>query len=609
MIVAEILRQADRAARAGKIEDTERLSREALRLAPHECRALSYLGWAQQTRGAYREAADTFHALTQAEPRNALHWANLGTALRSAGEFDRAMKAYQEVLELDFVSVDFLLNLGLLHLDRYEYGRARAVLKSAAELAPDNVEIRFFHAASCYGDADNQEAEAALRDWRQFRSVGTDMLLRVASLLTQLGVTEGADHLLQEALRREPRHALASIRLAELRERTNRTGEARQLLQAIPAEKMFVPELREDLLSLESRLAERSNDWATAKTKYQQLLQLTPWSHQRYHVLFPLARVHDELGECEEAMRALREAHESQFEFLQRAAPRFTHPGRCTLNIVNYSCVADDIARWHEAEPPAERSPIFIVGFPRSGTTLLEQALDAHPLLRSMDEQPFLQKAIDEMGRLGVAYPEKLADLDIARCEATRARYWTLAQTKVALEPGQRLVDKNPLNLLRLPAIRRLFPRAKIILAIRHPCDVLLSNYMQHYRAPEVAIMSRTLESLADGYRRAFDFWYAQQALLDADVLELRYEDLVRDFERHVRGIAEFLCIPWDDSVLEPAEHARRRGYISTPSYCQVVQPVNEKAVARWHKYEAYMRPVIPALSPFMNRWRYLERN
>jgi hypothetical protein len=224
-----------------------------------------------------------------------------------------------------------------------------------------------------------------------------------------------------------------------------------------------------------------------------------------------------------------------------------------------------------------------------------------------MDEQPFVQYALDEIVA-AVYYPEQLAKLTPDQLRTIRARYLERAASKVQLEPGQRLVDKNPLNLLRLPVIQRLFPNAPIVLAVRHPCDVILSCFMQHFRAPHFVMLCANLQSLAEGYRRSFDFWYSQAAMLSPHVLEVRYETFVADFERGVRDMAEFLQLPWNDAMLAPAEHARAKGFISTPSYSQVVQPVNQKAVGRWRAYERHFAPIIPLLQPYLERWGYADR-
>jgi hypothetical protein len=231
--------------------------------------------------------------------------------------------------------------------------------------------------------------------------------------------------------------------------------------------------------------------------------------------------------------------------------------------------------------------------------------LDAHPSLVSMDEQPFVQGALDDLLATGIRYPEELGRVSTLQLEEVRARYWERVRRKVVIGPGQRLVDKMPFNLLRLPVIRRVFPHARIILAVRHPCDVLLSNFMQHFHAPDFALLCSDLTSLATGYRRSFDFWYSQVDLLRPAVREVRYETLVADFANEVRTLFEFLEVPWDDAVMAPGAHAQAKGYISTPSYSQVVQPVNQKAVGRWRAYERHLRPVTDLVQPCLDRWGY----
>src|SRR6202021_733410 len=234
---------------------------------------------------------------------------------------------------------------------------------------------------------------------------------------------------------------------------------------------------------------------------------------QRHFLLVRLAKALDGLKGYEEAFAALVEAHRSQLAHFAQTDPAVTLRGVPTMEVTKYSCDPVDVATWdHSGAPSLEQSPVFIVAFPRSGTTLLELTLDAHPLLASMDEQPFVQNALDDMVVVeGVTYPERMAGLTPAQLDSIRAKYWERVRRKVTLEPGQRLVDKNPLNILRLPVIRRLFPNAPLILAVRHPCDVMLSCFMQHFRTPDFAFLCSDLQSLATGYTRSFDFWYQQK--------------------------------------------------------------------------------------------------
>jgi hypothetical protein len=159
--------------------------------------------------------------------------------------------------------------------------------------------------------------------------------------------------------------------------------------------------------------------------------------------------------------------------------------------------------------------------------------------------------------------------------------------------------------LLRLPVIRRLFTNARIILAVRHPFDVLLSCFMQHFRAPDFALLCVDLPTLGDAYRRSFDFWYQQAELLRPAVHEIRYETLVENFDAEIRALTRFLGVEWSDAMLTPAQHAQAKGFISTPSYSQVIRPVNKKSVARWRHYARHLEPVGATVAPYLARWDY----
>ena len=123
--------------------------------------------------------------------------------------------------------------------------------------------------------------------------------------------------------------------------------------------------------------------------------------------------------------------------------------------------------------------------------------------------------------------------------------------------------------------------------------------------APEFALLCADLRTLATGYQQSFDFWYRQAAILRPAVLEVRYEAFVAGFEAGVRELAGFLEVPWNDAMLEPAAHARAKGFISTPSYSQVVQGINQKAVGRWKAYERELASIEPILRPSLQRWSY----
>jgi hypothetical protein len=167
------------------------------------------------------------------------------------------------------------------------------------------------------------------------------------------------------------------------------------------------------------------------------------------------------------------------------------------------------------------------------------------------------------------------------------------------------LVDKKTHNLLRLPINRRLFPNPKNNHALRHPCDVILSCYMQQFRSPAFMVLCSSLERLAKSYSNAMRFWIHHEPMLPPPPLVLRYEETVSQFPRQVERIADYLGVEDRGPLARFSEHAARKGYISTPSYSQVIEPVNTRAMGRWVPYEGWFRPVFPILQPVADHWGY----
>jgi tetratricopeptide (TPR) repeat protein len=600
-----LLRRAFEALTQGDPAAADAYCRRVLAAVPQHVLALSILGPALTAQGRYSEAAIVFTELTRRNPGERSHWTNLGTALRHRRRFDEALAAYARAAQLNESSADFFYNVGLLHYDRGDFISARDVLIRAHALAPADAEIAFYAAQACNECLSSSQAVDILGVPQRFTNLTGELAAKIALLLMNLREPALAEPFLGHGLA-EPNPNLATLlNIVQIQERLNRTDEALSGLEELKASP-DVTTLSDDLVGTEAKLAQREGRHEQARELFLKAGQGCVEPYRRHHHLFPLARSLDALKRYDEAWDTLVQAHASQIELLRLTSPDHARRTAPPLFITHYSCDPADIRSWDETGAPTmQESPVFIVAFPRSGTTLLEQTLDAHPQLQAMDEQPYLQHTIDHLMEKGIDYPAGLARASRELLQETRARYWKEIGERVDLKPGQRLIDKNPLNLLRLPVIRRLFPNAHVLVAIRHPCDVVMSCFMQHFRALEFVILCKDLPTLADGYRRSFDFWYRQAELLKPQAYEVRYETFVADFETQLRALSEFLQLPWADAMLAPGENARAKGYISTPSYEQVVQPINTKAVGRWRPYAQHFEPVVPVLRPYLDRWGY----
>jgi tetratricopeptide (TPR) repeat protein len=577
---------------------------ELLRAHQHHPAALGLLGQILYAAGRHEEAVRVFNALTLMQPTIREHWQNLATALRPTRRYDQAIAAFDRALRLAPPSAGLLYNLGVLQMERCDYDAAYLALRDAVRLAPTDATIRWAFAQCCYDVANHEEALASLENWQQLQGLTPQITAQIAILLVMMGESRRAAPAIEQLVANPPLQGRAPLVLVSILERLHRLDEARAVLQRSEQHEGALGTAPERL-QVSALLAARAGQHDQARSYLSSALeQQTEFAH-RYHALFPLAKALDALGRYDEAYAAAEEAHRSQVAFMKAAMGKSPdNPSLMSLRIKN-GCEPDDVVTWNLDSPAIEQSPIFIVGFPRSGTTLLEQVLDAHPLLQSMDEQPFMLRAMTEVSERGVRYPGELGRLSASALEEIRAHYWQRVRRKIELAPQQRLVDKCPMNMTVLPLMRRLFPNARIILAIRHPCDVLLSCFLQQFRSPELALLCRDLPTLAHAYDSAFGYWYSQWPLLHPASYELFYERLTADFPAQVHQLADFLQLPWNEAMLAPGERARAKGFISTPSYAQVLESVNSRSVGRWLRYERHFEPVLPVLMPWIERWGY----
>ncbi|MBL0163528.1 MAG: sulfotransferase [Xanthomonadales bacterium] len=601
-----MLQRAFEAYQSGKPQQAETLCREVLAKTPEDEVALLVLAMSLDAQQRSDEAMQLFEYLTVISPDQAVNWTNLGTMLRSAGQADKAEQVFRNALDRDANEITALFNLGSLSFEKGSYGEARALLLRALALAPDDANVRVLAVAACFECADFEQTDRLIADWERWATQDVTVLTDLGWTLTRLTRAEEAGRALEMAARMMPHNTRVDLRRAAFYERTNRVDESRTLLNQIPQEALDRVGLGIDARVLRADLASRGDDLDGARRLYEELVANPELVRRDPQLPSQLARVCDRLGDTEAAMKWLVHGRALHLAQLRERAPQVFADGADPLQIIRQPLSAEQVAAWKPVQAPlAEESPIFVLGFPRSGTTMLETMLDAHPLLASMDERAFIQDVVDEMHKSGFNYPFDLGKLDDAMCMRLRQTYANLVATQAQVDPSLRLVDKNPLNIMRLPLIARLFPKAKIILALRHPCDVVLSNFMQTFRAPAYIAMCATIESTAQGYADTFDFWINQAAVLAPNVLELRYEDVVDDIEAQSRRLAEFIGINWDERMVNFHERAKDRGFIGTPSYHQVVEPINRRGVARWEKYRAYLEPAIPILRPHIERWNY----
>ncbi|WP_114238994.1 sulfotransferase family protein [Dyella sp. C9] len=575
---------------------------------------LLLLGFAQQSAGRFAHATETFRRLTARRPDVSEYWNNLGIVARQAGDMVIAEQALQRALALAPGQADVHYNLGLLQAQQQRWLQARETLLQAVALAPGFIDARLQAAYACHFCGDTRGAEVMLEGAGDWPPQSAEQALILATMLAGQGEQDAARRALEQAILPEGvEHEVMRLRIsaqrAAMHERNNQVELAQAQLTELSLERIQgtgSPELLGAALQAHASVAVRTGELDHAASLYQRLLDQGGDLSLLANAAFGLANARNKQGQREATWQALQRAHALQLAFAQDFVPELMAEGSQPLDMVAHTVGRLAHDRWTPLQAPASRrNPVFVVGFPRSGTTLLEQMIDAHPDFRSMDERAFIYELIKRMELAGQHYPADLATLAQGNADQLRTIYDDMVRRVVPDLGNRRLVDKNPLNMLCLPMIARLFPEARIILCLRHPCDVLLSCYMQPFRSPAFMVLCSSLQRLAQGYVDAFEHWYRHLEVFAPRVLEWRYESVVSRFDDHVARLGQFLEVDDAAPMARFAEHARAKGYISTPSYAQVTQGIHAKAVNRWHAYREHFEPVLPILRPMLERLGY----
>lgn len=583
----------------------ERLCRQYLQREPDAPDVLVLLAVSLWRLGDHAGALGIYARLSRMYPEDAAHWRNYANALRQSGNLEEAEKASATALRLLPQDVEWLELHGLLQLELGKPQEARNTLLNAFGKAPDSPAIRIHAAQACLACRD-WRAENLLHPWREWIPLEDSLQSELAELLVQMGEAESAVELLEDLAVRLPAEWRVLLRLAGLYERVNRIADAELLLAKVAAEPEVETQAGNEAAHQRAQLAMRRREYAAAKM----LLENNGPRHESdYAHWFALANACDKAGDRAGAMHAFGEAHARQVDELKVTVPHFFEPGAEILPDAGARITEADYREWPALRAPdASQSPVFVMGFPRSGTTLLEQMLDAHPSLQSMDERPFFNMLAGNLkASTGFEVPRDLGKLGQRDCDELRKGYLILACGKVPRRWDARLVDKNPLNMLWLPMIHRMFPEAKFILAVRHPCDVILSCYMQNFRSAVLAVAGQSLERLAHAYVAAMENWLHHVDVFKPAVFVSHYEDLIADTSGQTRRIASFLSLDDAEPMLKFDARAREKGYIKTPSYTQVIEPINRKGMGRWLGYREYIDPVLPILQPMLEYWGYAK--
>jgi tetratricopeptide (TPR) repeat protein len=322
-----------------------------------------------------------------------------------------------------------------------------------------------------------------------------------------------------------------------------------------------------------------------------------------------LGDLRDAQGRHAEAFAAYAARNSRKF---QQAAGQFNRSGNTATDYVNwltayFAAAPADWGAVPPGTPPDSRDGaighVFLVGFPRSGTTLLENVLASHPRVEALDERDTLGEAAMAFlsGEEGRA---QLAAVSAVEIQAHRAIYWQQVRRFGARVEGKVFLDKYPLSSIKLALVAKLFPEAKILFALRDPRDVLFSCFRRSFSLNPSMFELLDLERGARLYAAVMTLSMLYREKLGLAWHTLRYESLVGDFEGEVRQVCNFIGLEWDERMQDFAALSRART-IKTPSSIQVVRGLYQEGAGQWQAYASQLAPAIAIVEPWIRRFGY----
>jgi tetratricopeptide (TPR) repeat protein len=552
----------------GLFREAETLCRQALKLKPNYAWGHQVLGTALQCLGDIKQAIAHYQRAIQYDPGLAESHYLLGNALSETGSFHEAAECYRSAIQVRPDYLEALSNLGAALIAMDELLEANDVLTRVSALVPNSPQV----------------------------------LCNLGAVRLRTGQLKEALDKYQRALIINPESPEAISNSAILLEKMHRLDEAQEIVDR------KLPRMSDNamLVLAAARLERRKGNFQKAVTLLEKVSGQTLDGAMAGDIQTQLGLLYDRLGEVDRAYACFSEGNrltaqssvpvnESRYDYLQ------------TIDRMG-DYLTEGLGKLHPETSGSEtsRDPVFLFGFPRSGTTLLGQILDSHPDLQTLEEKDTVAKMVQEFEEIAGGRENAIENLFPEEIARLRKVYYDRADSHLTRRPGAILVDKMPLNTIHAHIIWRVFPKSKFILAIRHPCDACLSCFMQSFVINESNACFFSLEDTARVYSKVMRLWQRSSSILPFSYHLTRYEDLVSNFEHETQTLLNFIGVGWNDSVMKHNEHARKNR-ISTPSYHQVTQPIYQHAKYRWRRYARQFETVLPMLRPFIEYFGYSD--
>ena len=596
------------------------------------------LGAANKGLGRVEEASKAFMKVVKLNPTYADGYNNLGVTLQEQGKFEGAVVAYKKAISIKPNYAEAYNNLGNTLLEQGEPAGAISSYKKAISIDSNYAEANYNMGFALSSINKPEEAIVAYNNAISIKPNYSEAYCNLGNAYKEIGKLNEAIDFYRNAISINPKYAQVYNNLGKVFQ------EQDKLELAMEAYKKAT--------SLKLEYSEAWTNGAEALEKWNKLDELDDWlkqAHKNFKIvpsdisyfqskfLWRIKKRKEALklistinlktvsenrkqgflnlkAKCFESSQNFSKAYDCFLEmnllakksntYLNSNSDKFFANTKNQLEQLKLKLTS----RATDSEDNGEtKSPIFLVGFPRSGTTLMDTILRSHSKIEVLEEKPTVVAAKAAIRKNG--YNEihnKVFSIDIIS-EARSSYIKEFRKHIKSSDTNSIYIDKLPLNLIEVPLINQLFPSAKFILALRHPFDTILSCWMQDFEINAAMANMVDLDRIVDLYCIAMETFKICRSEYNLNVHTIRYEDLLEDLKGESSALLTFLDLTWETKMEDYRATALKRGRINTPSYSQVSQPIYKEAKYRWVNYKEYLDKYSDQIEPWIQEFGYVE--
>ena len=550
--------------------------------------------------GRYIDAEKLSLSITQEFPEYQFGWKVLAAVLKQMGKINESLIVCQKSVQLDPQDAEAHSNLGVILKELGRLDEAEASCRKAITLKPHYAEAQYNLGNTLKELGKLDEAEASYIKAITLKPHYAEANNNLGNILKELDRLNEAEASLRQAIALKPDYAEAHLNLCELLEKMNRIDEISFVIRNASRKTL---EKKADFLYYEALTEFRKENYKTADELIKKI-NINELLEKRQSAAMKLQ---GDLYHYKKDYSAAFEAYKSQNKHVKDSLEyKRLDPEKYFIQqreaVVQIKQLQED-SLYKSVIKPRWIQPTFLIGFPRSGTTLLDTILRTHSNIDVLEELPMLTKMKARLGYVPTI--SMIENMDNTAVEIASGFYLEELKKHIEVGKNQIIIDKLPLNILELPLINQIFPEASFILALRHPLDCILSCWMQNFKLNPAMANMVELKRIVDFYDTAMSVLKLSKERYSLDIHRIRYEDLVLDFEENVTNLLTFLGLEWEEELRNYQKTALAREKINTPSHSQVIKPIYKTASYRWKNYEKYLNPFKRQLEPWLRDYGY----